>query len=518
MKRKPIDPELLRDRLSAMQGKQYWRCLEELSDDPEFRDMLTREFAPDSSVWADGLSRRKFLGLMGASLALAGLSGCRPPTGKIMPYVRQPENLVLGKPLYYATIKTLSGFATGLLAESHEGRPTKIEGNEKHPSSRGAASVLHQASILNLYDPDRSQSVLFRGQARAWGDLIEVLRARLRPDTPRAKGKGVAVLTEAIGSPTLLWQKSQFLAAYPEAKWYTYEPVNRDNAHDGAEIAFGRRHHSYPKVDAAEVIVSLDADFLGTGPAQLISAREFSDRRRLVEVTEPNGKKEMRPGGRTGLNRLYVIETDYTITGACADNRLAVKPSQVDTFARALAARLGVPETIAPENLDPTLARWVDAIAKDLRERAAGQPRSAGTTLVLAGDGQPPAVHAIVHAINAHLGNFGKTVLFTDPLPFAETRSNTSLEQLIKTIDAGEVDTLLILGGNPVYTAPYDLNLGVALENQLKKPLDKWLAVHVGMLMDETSRLCHWHVPQRTSSKSGATASPTTGRRRSASR
>lgn len=185
-----------------------------------------------------------------------------------MPYVRQPDNLVLGKPLYYATAKTISGFATGLLVESHEGRPTKIEGNDKHPASRGATSVQHQAAVLGLYDPDRSQAVLYRAQPRSWGDAIEA-SARLRPGTPRAKGKGLAVLAEAIGSPTLLAQKQQFLTTYPEAKWHIYEPGNRDNAKRGSELAFGKPHHSYPHLATADVIVSLDADFLASGPEQL---------------------------------------------------------------------------------------------------------------------------------------------------------------------------------------------------------------------------------------------------------
>jgi molybdopterin-containing oxidoreductase family iron-sulfur binding subunit len=478
MKRPPINPELLRNSLAEAQGKRYWRSLEELAGDPRVQEYLQREFPDGASRLEDPVSRRRFLSLLGASLALAGVAGpgCSRPTGVIMPYVRQPENLTLGKPLFYATAMTLGGFATGLLAESHEGRPTKIEGNDKHPASLGATTNHHQAAILGMYDPDRSQTVMFREQPRAWSALVQELRGRLNPRGERGNGRGLAVLSETIGSPTLLAQKDEFLAAYPEARWFSYEPLNRDNAHSGARMAFGRPYHCYPSLGGADVIVSLGDDFLGGGPASLALTRQFATRR-----------KENAPGG---MNRLYVVETDLTVTGGRADHRLAVRPSQVETVARALASRLGG-AAVQSTSLDEATARWVDAVAKDLKAR------KPGTTAVLTGDGQPPVVHAIAHAINARMQNLGKTILFTEPLPQATSNNLDSLATLRSAIDLGEVSTLLILGGNPAYTAPADVSLDRLLAAQLKnQPREKWLAVRVGPYFDETSRLCHWHVPQ----------------------
>ena len=489
MKRTPIDPEVLRDRLSVEQGKRYWQSLEELAGDPRVREMVEREFPSQAAEWNDPMSRRRFLTLMGASLALAGLAGCRAPTGTIMPYVRQPENLVLGKPLYYATAMTLGGFATGLLAESHEGRPTKLEGNPQHPASLGATTATQQAAVLGLYDPDRSKSVQFRGQPRPFGDAMDEIRLRIFPraglmDATRAArakaldrvgGKGVAIVSETLGSPTLLAQRDTFLAAYPEARWFQYDAIHRDNAHAGARLAFGEPIHSYFRVEKADVIVCLDADMLGSGPTQLVDTRAFSSRRREA-------------GGAAGMSRLYVFETDMTVTGAKADNRLAVRPSRIEPIARAIAARLGVAGGVAPP-LETQEEQYVAAVAKDLTGRT-------GTTLIRVGDGQPPAVHALGHAINQKLGNLGQTVLFAAPLPASRSGSMAALRELVDAIDGGTIHTLLVLGGNPVATAPASVPLGDILTRRLEKPRKEWLAVALGQTFDETARVCHWHIPE----------------------
>ncbi|MFO0878863.1 MAG: TAT-variant-translocated molybdopterin oxidoreductase [Gemmataceae bacterium] len=484
MKRPPIDPELLRDRLAEAQGKRYWQSIEELAEDPRLHEMIQREFPQDASVWTDPVSRRRFLSLMGASLALAGFasSGCRPPTGKIMPYVKQPENLTPGKPLYYATASTEGGFLTGLLVESHEGRPTKIEGNPKHVASRGATTVHQQASILGMYDPDRSHSVVFREQFRAWVDVLEELRGRLNS---RPGGKGVAILGELIGSPTLLAQKEAFLKAYPQAQWFTFDPLNCDNAVAGAKLAFNKKaYHSYYKLSPADVIVALQSDFLNEGPGCLDYTRQFSNRRR-------------EGGTERSMNRLYAFETDLTVTGSRADHRFAIRPSQVEAVAWHLAFKVGVPGLVEKNlpKLDEGTAQYVNAVAKDLKLQGKN-PREDGTTAVLAGEGVSPAVHALVHAINEKLGNFNKTVFFIEPLPGFAQNSKESLDKLIHDIEKGVVDTLIILGGNPAYSAPADLSFASTLQASLKKPREKWLSVRLGTYYDETSRLCHWHVPQ----------------------
>jgi MoCo/4Fe-4S cofactor protein with predicted Tat translocation signal len=484
MKRPPIDPELLRDRLAAAQGKQYWSSLQQLADDPAVTEMLQREFPDGASEWQDPISRRRFLSLMGASLALAGLTsaGCmRPPTGTIRPFVRQPENVVLGKPLYYATSMTLSGYAVGLLVESHEGRPTKAEGNPLHPASLGAAGPLQQASPLGLYDPDRAQMVSYRGQPRSWPHAAEELRARLRPGSGRDKGQRVALLTEAVGSPTLNWQLGEFLREYPQAVLCVYEPVNRDNASAGGRLAFNDvAYHSYNRFDRADLVVSLDCDFLSTGPSHLADTRAFTSRRR-------NGGES-----KEGWNRLYVIETNLSITGVKADHRLAVRPGEVERFVRALAAKVGLPGVSGAE-LTGKAALFIDAIAKELTER-----KGKGNTLLVAGDGQPRNVHALVHSINVRLGNAGKTVIYTEPpLPPAQPARLRKLDDLVRAIEREEIDTLLILGGNPAYTAPADVDVKGRLEKHLARyKKEQWLAVHCSPYFDETARLCHWHVPQ----------------------
>jgi molybdopterin-containing oxidoreductase family iron-sulfur binding subunit len=468
----PLDLSAARRRLASATGRRYWRSLEELAGTPGFVEMLHREFPRLASVWDDGVSRRRFLGLMGASLALAGLSGCaQRPAGKILPYVRQPEDLVPGKPLFYATAMSHAGYALGLLAESHEGRPTKVEGNPEHPVSRGATDIAAQASVLTMYDPDRAQAVTYRGRIRAWGDAVNELRARLRGT---GNGKGVRILTEAVGSPTLARQLDDFLKRYPEARWHQYEPAAGDGALAGAQQAFGRPVHCLYRVARADVIVALDADFLHCGPASLMYTRDWAARRRRGE-------------GAAAMNRLYVVECTPTNTGAVADNRLPLRASQVEAFARALAALLGVAGVEAP-SLDREADRWARVIAADLKAR----PR--GKTLVVPGDGQPAAVHVLAHAINDHLGNFGQTVLQSDPVGPRPTNNLEAIKGLADELGKGAVQTLFILGGNPVYTAPADLGFGELLERNAKKP--DTLHIHLGLYFDETSRLCHWHVPE----------------------
>jgi len=308
----------------------FWRTLEERVDDPSFREHLYNEFPsllPTMEQVADPVARRTFLKLMGASLALAGVTACtRQPEEKIVPYVRQPEDLIPGRPLFYATAMSLGGVATGLLVESHEGRPTKIEGNPLHPGSLGATDVFAQAAVLGLYDPDRSQTLLNLGDIRPWSAFLGAISAALAAQRP-LQGAGLRILTESVNSPTLAAQIRDLLARFPSAKWHQWDPASRENARGGAKLAFGEYVDAQYRFDQADVILSLDADFLGCGPGSLRYARDFAARRRPEQADR--------------MNRLYAIESMPSSTGARADHRLPLKPSAIEGIARAMGSALG---------------------------------------------------------------------------------------------------------------------------------------------------------------------------------
>jgi len=453
----------------------FWRTLEERAEDPAFQEHLYNEFPSEIEAITDPVARRTFLKLMGASMALAGVTACtRQPTEKIVPYVRQPEELIPGKPMFFATAMALGGTAIGLLVESHEGRPTKIEGNPLHPSSRGATDIFAQAAILNLYDPDRSQTLTNLGEIRPWSAFLAAIRAALTAQQP-LKGAGIRLLTESINSPTLAAQIREVLARFPSAKWHQWDPAGREYAHAGAKLAFGRYVDVQYRLEHADVIVSLDADFLGGGAGSLRYAREFAARRRPV------------PADR--MNRLYVAECMPTSTGARADHRLPLKPSEIEGLGRQIARAIGA-EPASPRlgNARPSeggssgSGKWIDAVAKDLLAHR-------GRSLVIAGDGQPPAVHALAHAMNQALGNVGKTVVYTAPIEAEPVNQLESLRDLVADMNAGKVDLLLILSGNPVYTAPADLRFADAMAKVQ-------LRAHLSLYDDETSALCQWQIPE----------------------
>src|SRR5436190_17318743 len=292
-----INFKLLRDRIlnagsadvpSASSSKQYWRSLEELADSPILEEFVRREFPQQADEWNDPVERRTFLKLMGASLALAGLGGCviQPPE-KVIPYVKQPEEEVPGKGLFFATAYSLGGIATPLLVRSNEGRPTKVEGNPDHPSNPGATAtdIFAQASILTLYDPDRSQTPLYRGDTRPWSAFVAEIRTLIDKEgdgLKAKKGAGLRFLTETITSPTLGAQIKQILTDFPEAKWHQYEPVNRDNARAGAIMAFGQPVNTIYDFSKADRILSLGSDFLSAMPGTLRYARDYATKRRAA--------------------------------------------------------------------------------------------------------------------------------------------------------------------------------------------------------------------------------------------
>ena len=398
--KKKLDLAAVRARLQgSAPGREYWRSLEDLASTAEFQELLEREFPRQAIGWSEDedpvAGRRNFLKLMGASLALAGLTACtRQPTEHITPYIRQPEELIPGKPLFYATAATLSGVASGVLAESHEGRPTKIEGNPEHPATLGACDIFSQASVLQLYDPDRSQALSVEGESRAWGGFLGALRGILAAQKTK-NGAGIRILTETITSPTLGEQLRTVQKLYPAAKWHQWEPAGPHSARAAAMQAFGQPVNTWYDLANAKVIVSIDSDFLASGHGSLRYARQFAGGRRVPE----NGGE---------MNRLYVVEPMPTPTGARADHRLPLRAGDIEEFAWALATALGAANGPKQgENGD--IYKWVGAIARDLQNHK-------GAGLVIAGEYQPPIVHALAHVMNASLGNAGKTVFYTDPV------------------------------------------------------------------------------------------------------
>ena len=451
-------------------GPEYWRSLEELAGSEDFQDALHREFPKGASEWVDSVSRRGFLKVMGASLGLAGMTGCvKLPLEPIVPYVRQPEGVIPGRPMFYATACTLGGYASPLLVESHLGRPTKVEGNDLHPASLGGTDIFAQASLLGLYDPDRSQSVMSMGDQRSWQAFLGAIRGPLSAQKA-LKGAGIRILTTTISSPTLADQLRNFLKIYPQAKWHVYEPVNRDNVLEGAKLAFGQPVETRYDFSKADVIVSLDADFLYAGfPGNTRYIRDFAKRR------NPDSGN---------MNRLYVIESTPTTTGAKADHRLPVRAADIEKlFGRLVEGghflrEVGSRNSGLPEDQHQFMAA--------VQEELGGHQ---GTSLVIVGDHQPPSLHALACAINSNLGNVGKTVFYSDPVDANPVNQTESLKDLVADMNGGKVDLLIILGGNPAYDTPADLNFADALKNS-KIPL----RVHHGLYQNETAELCQWHV------------------------
>jgi MoCo/4Fe-4S cofactor protein with predicted Tat translocation signal len=467
-----INLDSIRQRLSTARGVEYWRSLEELADTDEFRELLHQEYPRHASAWLDSLDRRDFLKLMGASLALAGLSGClssspAPRDEKIVPYVKQPEEIIPGKPLFFATAMPLAGYGRGVLAESHMGRPTKIEGNPDHPASLGSSDAFMQASILSLYDPDRSQVLSNAGRIGTWNSFFSAMNAEM--ETQRVnQGAGLRILTETVTSPTLGYQINELLRKFPKAKWHRYEPLGRDSVEEGARLAFGEVVETIYRFDRAEVILALDSDFLFFGPGSVRYARDFADKRRIN-------------GPTAQMNRLYAVECTPTVTGSMADHRLPLRPNEIERFTKALAKGLDV--RLSGSEASPTgYATWLQALLRDLQ-------RHRGRSIVIAGDQQPPIVHALAHAMNQALGNVGTTIVYTEPVEAQPVNQTASLRDLVRDMDANAVQLLIIIGGNPVYTAPADLSFASRL-------VKSNLSIHLSQYEDETAALCHWHIPE----------------------
>ncbi len=458
-----------------LQGKDYWRSINQLADSPEFRKYIENEF-PEGLGEPNTLSRRNFMALMGASMALGGLlGGCRRPVEKIIPFVAPPEEIIPGVANHYATTMPLSNSAYGLIVESHEGRPTKIEGNPDHPSTLGMSNVFLQASILGLYDPDRSKTILRDGNQAQWTEFVEFWKERFDYFS-RIKGEGLAVISEPFSSPTLARLTDQFKRKFPKAKWIAYEPVGDENVFQGIRIASGKSLRPVYHYDKAKVILSLDSDFLYGESENITASRGYADGRRLhSEVDE--------------MNRLYVVESGFSITGGMADHRMRLRGKLMGSFAAALVRELdnrgfGI-EGIFPDVsffTAPEFDRqWIKAVARDLIANE-------GNCLVVTGNRQPAGVHAMVYAINHALGNHGGTIEYF-PLEDSLISDRSQFAALAGQMKEEKIDTLFILGGNPVYNAFADLEFKSAL-GKVKNIAQ--LATH----KDETSRLANWHIPQ----------------------
>lgn len=445
---------------------QWWRSLDErkATEWGEEENDALPEF-PHGAV-PEEISRRRTLQLLTAAALSLPATACGQLPDHIVPYVEIPTGLTPGKPLSFATSLLLSGFAQPVLVESHEGRPTKIEGNPEHPASRGRTDAFAQAAILSLYDPARSRSILHNGQIASWPNFLDAMSRALQGLADK-DGAGLRILTGRTTSPTLASQIAALRRKYPSSVWHRWEPVNDDNVLTGAELAFGRRLEPRYQLDQADIIVSLDADLLGPGPHQVMHALAFAEGRRARSNTRK-------------LTRLYVAEPLLTLTGAMADNRLPLRRSAVSEVAQALAVRLGA--SFNGPALDPDAVRWLDTVSRDLGNNH-------GRGVVAVGRGQPPHVHALGAWINHRIGALGGPVSWRDPVEIDPVDHNASITALARDMAAGNVEVLVLLGGNPAYDAPADLGFAEAMR---QVPL----TVHLGLHRNETAEGATWHVPE----------------------
>jgi len=448
----------------ALTGPQYWRSLDELAATPGFKQQLAREF-PEGASTADGVDRRHFMKIMAASFALGGLglSGCRRPEKNILPFGKSVEGIIPGLPQYYATAMPIRKSAIPLLAETHQGRPTKLEGNPFYAPHGGASSLIAQASVLDLYDPERATAHTRGGAVLSSAAVFDLL-ASIGKDFAATNGAGLAFLAEESASPTRARLVKQLRLKFPNAVWAEYEPVSDEPPLAAAEAVFGQPVKPIYRFAKAERIVSLDADFLSAEAGSIYYAREFSKGRRVTNKDDP-------------MNRLYVAESALTLTGSMADHRLRLASSHILAFAAALAQK------ITGDAAYGRFARGLDVKPEWIAECAADLAEHKGSSLVVAGPDQPAAVHAIAYGINAALGNIGRTVDFVEVAP----NSAANIVDLAAAVKGGSVKTLVVLGGNPVYNAPADIGWA-SLQASVGQ------VVRLGYYADETSAAAGTHL------------------------
>jgi len=446
----------------------YWKSLGELARNDEYEKFVEREFPENATELNDKVSRRSFLRVMGASIALAGFAACRRPVQKIVPFSKQPEDLVEGVPQYYASASPFQDALNGIVVENNSGRPTKIEGNEMHPASSGNTSIFGQAEILNMFDPDRSRYVRKDGERSSVSAFAEFCS-----DHFSNADQNIAFVSEANSSPTYNKLKDQALNQFSNAEWITYEPFGEDNALEGTNIAFGERLRTYNKYDEADVIVSFDDDFLNPAADKnsVENTKRFTDRRRVMSEDDD-------------MSRFYAVESTFSITGSNADNRLRIKSGEIELFIYALAAELS--NTVSGLSAFSGYSNkfsdheWISVLTEELLDNR-------GNSVLTVGRDHNPELHATVAAMNTALGNDGETVDYLE-VPHVDNQNNReAFSGLVEDLNNGNVDTVVLVGTNPAFTAPADLNFDEALANAEQ-------VVHLSNYYDETSKLANWHI------------------------
>jgi molybdopterin-containing oxidoreductase family iron-sulfur binding subunit len=452
---------------AELDGSAGWQGLDRAAGRPGFDRRMEQEFPAHASEWVDPVSRRGFMKLMGASLAMAGLAGCtKQPDEPIYPYIKAPEDLILGRPNYFATAFPFATGALPLLIKSDAYRPIKVDGNPEHSMSMGGSDPLSQGSLLGLYDPDRSQHVLYHLETSSFGNFQAAL---VRDLANMPGGEGLYILSSTVTSPTFAGQWKDAQKRLPQAKLVQYDPVNRDSARRASKAAFGDFYDTQYMLDKADVILSLDADFLSgiTHPGFIKLSRDYANRRKLMDAA-------------IEMNRLYAIESMPTTTGFKAEHRLKLKAGKVTACAQAIAAAVGAASSGSSANWNGEQQAFIAALVADLKANA-------GKCVVIPGEQQPADVHLAAIAMNQALGNVGKTVVYTEPVQPLPSIQLDDLKSLVADMNAGKVKWLLILDANPVYTAPVDLNFADALG---KVPTSAVLGSHV----DETAQIATWHI------------------------
>lgn len=463
-------------------GKAYWRSLNELAGTAEFQDWVHREFPNHADEWLKGDSRRSFLKVMAASFALAGLTACRWPEEKIVAFSRRPEAVNPGVPAYFATAMETGGYGVGLVVKSFDGRPVKAEGNTEHPCSRGATTLQAQASILEMYDPERGNRYARREGAQTAYPSRDQFNHEARSHFAKYQangGRGLYFLSEATNSPTMLDLRRRMRAAIPNAIWYEYEPISYDHEREGTRALFGRPYRLQPHFDRAKVILSLDHDFLTQHPASLAWARDYAASR------DPKQDE---------ISRLYAVEGVYSLTGAMADHRVILEPSRIEGFTFALLDKV-----IGLLGNDFHLSSAIGDEARRFRNESYPQDvlnaiandlvNHRGAGVVVAGPRQSAAVHAAAQLLNVILGNVGETVGYILDAQPERPHHYEAIADLTRQIEGGAVETLVILGGNPAYDAPADLDFSEKL-SQVST------SFHLSLYENETSKRCSWYVPR----------------------